>query len=80
VSIMPSGSRVKRPSAMARYSVLRAAPVIRDASVSVTRVAYLRAADNSDGLLVSHRNAMNHPVISSRNAFSTPRSTRSACI
>jgi hypothetical protein len=37
VSTVPSGSRVNRPSEMARYSVLRAAPVIRDASVSVTR-------------------------------------------
>jgi Fe-S-cluster-containing dehydrogenase component len=43
-------------------------------------VAYPRPADKYFGPLVSRLSGVNQPVISTRNAFSTPRLTPLACV
>ena len=43
-------------------------------------VAYLRPADKYLGPLVSRLSSVNQLVISTRNAFSTPRPTPLACV
>ena len=77
-SITPPARRAKRKvGARRRWGVVRVA-VVRNVSpgggIRTRTVAYLGPADNYLGPLVSRLSGVNQPVISTRNAFSTPSS------